>query len=608
MKKLLLPFMLLLVISCQQTNEIKISGEPQCWHKITLEIPGPESAEHLKKNPFLDYRLIAVFSNGDTSFSVPGYFAADGNAGESGATSGSIWKVHFAPHKTGTWNYKISFLEGKRLAISDDPSAGTPLAMDGETGSFEVIESDKSAPDLRASGRLIYTGEHYLRHAGTGEAFIKGGAGSPENFLAFVDFDDTYYGGSNEQRSGEDSPNAGLHAYKPHIDDWTEGDPTWKDGKGKGIIGAINYLASNGMNSIYLLTLNILGDGEDVWPYTDRNERYRFDCSKLDQWEVVLSHMESKGIMMHALLQETENEQMLDGGYLDVQRKLYLRELIARFGHHNAITWNLGEEHGPVEWMYYSQSAEDTRKMADYIRATDPYDQLIQIHTHPNQKNRKDYLPEYLNHPSIEGPSIQAGNPYLSHASTLYWIEESEKAGRPWVVSVDEIGPHWKGALPDAVDPAHDTIRKHVLWGTLMAGGAGVEWYFGYRYVHADLGCEDWRSRDLLWDQTRIALEFFRTHIPFDRMKSADELVSDNAYCFAREGEVYVAYNHGPGSLNVDLRNVLGSYTVSWYDPMEGGDLQQGELRKVEGGEVINPGRPPSKPDQDWVCLIRKSV
>ncbi|MEZ5397229.1 MAG: hypothetical protein R2724_31240 [Bryobacterales bacterium] len=35
-----------------------------------------------------------------------------------------------------------------------------------------------------------------------------------------------------------------IHHYEPHVQDWKPGDPTWQGGKGKGIIGALNYLAS----------------------------------------------------------------------------------------------------------------------------------------------------------------------------------------------------------------------------------------------------------------------------------------------------------------------------------------------------------------------------
>lgn len=56
----------------------------------------------------------------------------------------------------------------------------------------------------------------------------------------------------------------------------------------------------------------------------------------------------------------------------------------------------------------------------------------------------------------------------------------------------------------------HD-IRKLTLWGTLMAGGAGVEYYFGYALPENDLVAQDVRSRDKSWDYCRIALDFFRT-------------------------------------------------------------------------------------------------
>ena len=42
------------------------------------------------------------------------------------------------------------------------------------------------------------------------------------------------------------------------------------------------------------------------------------------------------------------------------------------------------------------------------------------------------------------------------------------------------------------------------LWGNLMAGGAGVEWYFGYTFPHNDLNCENWRNRDHMWDHDAL--------------------------------------------------------------------------------------------------------
>jgi hypothetical protein len=53
-------------------------------------------------NPFLDHALDVTFTHADgTAYLVPGHFAADGNAAETGATEGRVWRAHFSPDKTG---------------------------------------------------------------------------------------------------------------------------------------------------------------------------------------------------------------------------------------------------------------------------------------------------------------------------------------------------------------------------------------------------------------------------------------------------------------------------------------------------------------------------
>jgi len=606
---LLLPDLILglclLTVSCSQSIEVQTEGEMKVWHTITFTFDGPGTSEYDTINPFTDYRLDVEFTSNRNKIIVPGYYAADGNAGETSARAGNKWRAHFCPPSDGEWSYKVSFLKGKNIAVADDLSYGEKCFADGKTGTLLVDKTDKSVPDFRAKGRLQYDGTQFLKHAGNGDVFLKGGADSPENFLGYREFDGTYYGGASKARSGEAVPNSGLHLYGPHVRDWKEGDPQWKNGKGKGIIGALNYLASKGMNSFYFLTLNILGDGEDVWPYTDRNERYRFDCSKLDQWEIIFSHADRLGIMKHFVLQETENECLLDCGYLDVQRKLYLRELIARFSHNLGVTWNLGEEHNPTEWSPYGQTYQDTKKMADYIRSTDPYKNFIVVHTHSAPKQRMKDMTAYLGFGNIEGPSIQCGNVDEIHEDAKYWLKQSASSGHSWVVCLDEIGPADKGALPDSFDPDHDTIRYKALWGNLMAGGAGTEWYFGYKYPHSDLSCEDWRSRDKLWDQTKIALDFFHKFLPVNDMRNADELIKDkDAYCLAKEGDIYAIYI--PKGNATDLMLPDGKYSINWYNPREGGELIQTSVNKITVNGSASTGNPPVKDGKDWVCLIRR--
>jgi len=256
-----------------------VNGILQQWHKITLGFAGPMTNETDEiTNPFTDYRLDVTFTYANFSQTVPGYYACDGNAANSGATGGPVWLAHFAPRHVGTWTWNASFTKGPNVAMN---GGGMSAAyFDGTSGSFDIDPTDKTGRDHRGKGLLEYVGEHHLRFAGTGEYFLKSGADSPENFLAYADFDNT------ENVTGR------LKTWAPHKRDAFVTDLTWAGGKGTGMIGAINYLSNKGMNAFSFITMNIMGDDKSVYPFISSNETdfLRMDCSKLAQWEVVFEH------------------------------------------------------------------------------------------------------------------------------------------------------------------------------------------------------------------------------------------------------------------------------------------------------------------------------
>jgi hypothetical protein len=574
-------------------GEIVISGELKQWHRVTLTFDGPSTTENADPNPFLDFRLNVFFANGSRCYTVPGFFAADGNAAQSSAARGNKWRVHFTPDATGTWTYIVSFRIGREIAIDSSSGAGEPGSLDGLTGSFAIGPTDKRAPDFRAKGFLLHGDSHYLRFSGTGEYYIKTGSDSPENFLGYADFDGTF-NTSELTRDGASRGGLFIHHYEPHIGDWKQGDPTWMDRKGKSIIGALNYLSSKGVNSLYFISYNLDGgDGKDVWPWTGPNDRMHFDCSKLDQWEIVFSQMDKLGIAMHWLTQETENDQGLDGGGLGIQRKLYYRELIARFAHHIAIVWNLGEEN--------TNTTEQQRAFANYFMACDPYKHPVVMHTFPGVYDRI-YNP-LLAHSTFDGPSLQMNRTGSdTHSETLKWVTRSAMVDHKWFVCLDEFGNGANGVKTDALDPSYDEPRINCLWGNLMAGGAGVEWYFGYQYPHNDLNCEDFRSRDHLWDITGYAAQFFKKFLPFYEMASADSLVS-NGWCLAKQGEVYAIYLQKGGVTELLLPS--GNFVVRWFNPRTGGELLIGSVQTVKGPGKVDLGHAPKDNSSDWVILVK---
>lgn len=589
---------------------IQIAGDLRAWSPVTLTVAGPESREDGTPNPFLDYRLRVTFTNGDRSVVVPGYFAADGRAADTGATSGRVFRVHFVPDKAGDWRYTVSFRAGNAVALSTDDGAGAPLPGDGASGRLHV------EPDADARGMLRYTGERYLRFAGTGEPFLKSGADSPENLLAYADFDGAGRATRGAARQGEAAV-APRHSYSPHVRDFRDGDPAWGGGRGRGIVGALNYLASRGVNSVYFLTMNVAGDGNDVWPWMTADERFRFDCSKLDQWDVVFTHMDRLGMALHVVLTETENESLFEmeegAAFFAERRRLYYRELVARFAHHRALVWSLGEENGwddrsktSTSNAGYPNSHEQRRAFADFIRLLDPYDHPIVVHTLPGRFDEI-YTP-LLGYESFEGASLQVARADGVHAETLKWVARSREAGRPWFVDLDEIGPPEDGVVPDTEDPDHDFVRHHALWGNLMAGGGGCEWYFGYNHPDNDLNTEDFRSRELMWRQTRVAVDFFRRYLRFSEMEPRDDLVAPaGAWCLAKPGEVYAVYLPSGEGGEIDLGATPGAYKVLWLDPKSGGDLRAGSVPRISGPGRQSLGAPPGPGSGDWAVLVRRA-
>lgn len=595
------------------TGTVAVSGELRKWHKLTLAFDGPPHNESdVNPNPFLDYRLNVTFSHAASgkSYVVPGYFAADGEAAETSATAGKQWKVHFRPDETGDWNYTTSFRSGPNVAISNNPISGTANALlDGLSGSLTIEASNKTGADLRARGRLEYVGERYLRFAETGDYFVQGGSDAPENFLAYEDFDNTPNNGGRRK------------SWSPHAGDWNPGNPSWQGGKGTEMIGALNYLASEEANAFSFLTMNINGDDKNVYPYVTTSDFKHFDVSKLDQWEIVFEHAQTLGLYLHFKTQETENDQLLDGGDLGVDRKLYYRMLIARFGHHLALNWNLGEENDIWDELNDPNNTR-VKAYAQYIRDVDPFDHHIVIHTYPGQQDQV-YNPLLGNQSQLTGASVQTGYNKV-YKDTKKWVDASLAAGKPWVVANDEQGGADTGVPPDLgyVDPitgqtyqgknsdgntvsvTQDDIRQQTLWGNLMAGGAGVEYYYGYKLPQSDLSLQDYRSRDQMWNYTRYALQFFNQYLPFSEMISNANLVS-NGWCLAKAGDVYAIYLENGGTTTINLGNDGATYDVQWYNPRTGGSLQTGTLPAVTANSNVAIGNPPGTTNQDWVALLR---
>jgi len=559
-KLLICQIVLLFLGSNPADGQLAPEGELKLWHTLSLTFEGPEAAESDPVNPFTFYRMNVYFMHVKDTIVVPGFYAADGQAYESSASSGNRWRVYFNPPYTGEWNYIVSFRQGTDIAISDDSSAGTPyIPLNGSTGSFEISSSDKYGRDFRAKGLLEHHNEHFYRFRGDQSYFLKQGIGSPENYLAYFEFDNT------QSQPGSDIKNLpdGLHHYEPHRKDWRPGNPSWQNGKGKGIIGVVNYLASEGLNNAYMLLMNVNGDGREVYPWTSYTERSRFDVSKLAQWELVFAYMQQQGVALHFVLQEAENDRLLNSGNLGLERRLYYREMIARFAHHNALFWNLGEEN--------NRNTAQLKADAAFFKQHDPYRHPVKVHTKANSTSPDQIYDPLLGDTNFDATSLQQPHT-VGHSIVLKWREKSKTAGFRWVIEHDEVNG---GLSPDtpATGNNQNTMRRNLLWGNLTGGGGGADWYFGYDPSRpiGDLDCEDFRSRAVFWDYCRYALQFFHHYLPFYQMVPMDSLITPNTnnWLFGdHSSKIYLAFLSRGGNATVNLP--AGNWRYRPYDPVTG--------------------------------------
>ena len=565
------------------------------WHPVNLDFVGPTHSElDQNPNPFLDFRLEVEFTAPDgSSTTVPGFFAGDGQGGG----TGSVWRCRFNPDQPGLWSYRASFRTGPEIAVSLDPNDGVPSSFDGELGAFGVLRRDLTAPGLLRDGRLEYVGEHYLK-ARDGGYFVKTGTNSPENFMAFRGFDDV-----------QDNGGIGiLHEYTPHRGDWRPADPLFVSATtgvdSKGIIGALNYLGQQGVNALYFLPMNLGGDGQDTCPFVGysrtRFNKTHYDVSRLYQWNIVLNHAQEQGILVHFVLAETEigNENWLDDGAMGLERKLFFRELSARFGYLNGVKWNLSEEN--------DFSTAVLRQMAAYLDAVDPYDHIVAVHTRPNGIDLYDPL---YGDPLFDASSVQYFRDSAS-GMTHQVRALSRQSGRKWVVDMDENGWYTTG-LTDA--NASD-MRKRVLYDVLFSNG-GIEWYCGYHPLPlgGDVRLEDFRTREEMWGYSRIAREILEEHFDLELAVLGDHLVQLGASEFGHpevilEPDLRMAIYLPDAETTpmVDLTHHEGTYSVHWVSPRTGQVVAQAPDVTRTPGTSTALSVVVSDISEDWVVLLER--
>lgn len=627
-------------------------------------------------NPWLHVRLNVYFDHPDIPepICVPGYFAGDGASG----STGRVWRAHFTPEIEGTWTVAASLESGQNINAAPVSAFGGLLSIESYEPLLTVLPAPVGAPGFGSLGIVRWNreGQYYAYSVAGKSRFVQCGVGSPENFLGYAGFQDAQDGNSLGgeicccrqacfsdcrrticQSSGDGAPGF-LHRYAPHISDWSEGDPDWSanglEQQGRGIIGAINYLADDcGVNSMYMMLMNLGGDGKDTHPFLtnggggdcpregssfDPGHTLNYHVARLDQWRTVLEHANHKGLMLQLFLAEQEacnirwfGPHSSDGGprnHMSIYRRLYMKQMVAHFGHLSAVRWNLCEENRSTATCLTGSSclsnnapitpqftAGELDEMARWISDWDAHAHPIGVHTTPNDIRVYEELLELPEFPFwLTATSLQihgeTGTGDVYETVIRNTAQAFSSVGFTPPIINDEQGTASNGlsAETDATAAPFSTAndrRRRILYDVLLSGGQ-ISYYFGYHSPSlggGDLRTEDFRTRGTALRQLGFAREIMeRVQIwnHFDADNRLSGAVPTSNYgepevSFSEDGGSAVIFYPGiggPGGVAatggmLDLREFPEeSYRVEWFNPAQ--RFPMGAKQMVSGGQIVS--------------------
>src|SRR5690606_31799742 len=110
---------------------------------------------------------------------------------------------------------------------------------------------------------------------------------------------------------------------------------------------------------------------------------------------------------------------------------------------------------------------------------------------------------------------------------------------------------------------------------------------------------------DIWWKQSTIATRFVQ-QFPLEEMKCNDDAINvKGAFVLEKPGVIYIAYlPAGTQNAKISLSGDK-TYSVNWFNPRDGSDMQVGSLVTIQGKGFQSLGNPPSDTEKDWLVVVQ---
>lgn len=289
------------------------------------------------------------------------------------------------------------------------------------------------------------------------------------------------------------------------------------------------------------------GEVNPLPAWLGKPHKYDFSRFNVAYWQKVdraVRAMRQRGIVATCIV--TIEKQNLPGEYgtlTEHERRLY-RYAVARLAAFCNVWWDLGNEHNEYRQPNWAP------QMGRLAKEWDAYDRLCSAHGYADWLYGDQAWADYI-----------ITQQYGTCTEVNKWAVKYHKIAKPYVN--EEYG--YEGELDK---PGHgmntDWVRR-CHWSLALAGGYATygDWSPGTAFYTGHIG----RGKAPL--QLRHLRETFES-LPYPHMEPRNDLVTGNAFCLAKLGEVYLVYLPEGGETVLHAEQVAQGHTAEWIDPRTG--------------------------------------
>lgn len=341
----------------------------------------------------------------------------------------------------------------------------------------------------------------------------------------------------------------------------------------------IDFLGRAGVNAFHFMMFrmqrcNIKNEGDDSHsPFIDHDPTKPLNEKILDQWELWLTELEKRGIVVHFEFYNDATDVEQIGWALDEQGNLhpdearFITEIVKRFMHHKNILWGLEESSNKLP----RSRVVHFQKMAELIRQVDHYRHPIVQSLVTPETAEKDI------HPDLVSSADYRSDPHIDIVTWLHippWGNDFEAQYRAYMDYAWRDRDRFIAMRNETEYHQIDrTIARIHNWACALAGMHALE---------AQLNAARADRRDRILDAGHVVT--FMEQTDWFRMRPANQLAAgETKWVLADPGQSYILYSY-------DCRQRLGlnalpkgRYEILWFDPISGKSVRQVVNQEQEG-------------------------